>query len=200
MITGDNSETSAGKYFARISQDSLPILQGLIGRQIHRVYAPCLQVAGAHIASPSFSVPLSNEIAGKWVHKYVNFRCEWSETPLTLTDWWKILVSVDNKPCGIEVDSKGAIVAPCTIHFYKSGPIKQIEVFEFEWSAGQGNEVEAVAYDNAIRFELEGGNALCIACQLNGPGIATEVHLSEDETTIGQFLEGSRLRIRLTSM
>ncbi len=200
MITGNNSEISTGKYCAQISEAGLQALQGLIGRQIYQVYAPCLQMTGAHITSPSFSVPLSDEIAGKWVHKYVNFSCEWSETPLMFTDWWKILISIDDNPRGIDVDPTGAIVAPCTINFYGSRPIKQIEVFEFEWSAGQGADLETVTYDNAIRFESEGGKALCIACRLNGPGAATEVHLSEDETVIGQFLEGSSSRICLTSM
>jgi len=200
MITGDNSETSTGKYCTQISEAGLVVLQGLIGRQVHMVYAPCLQVAGAHLTSPSFSIPVSDQTAEKWVHKHVNFSFEWFETPLTLTDYWKIAVSIDDKPQGIEVNSTGAIVAPCTINFYESKPINRIEVFEFNWSAGQEIDMEMVTYDNAIRFECEGGRAFCIACQLNGPGIATEVHLSENEAVISEFLEGSRLRMSLTAM
>jgi hypothetical protein len=200
MNIRNNSEASAGKYCAQISEAGLQTLQGLIGRRIQTIYAPCLQVAGAHLTSPSFSVPLSDEIGGKWIHKYVNFSCEWFEAPLTLTDYWKVLVSIDDKPRGIDVDSTGAIVSPCTIHFYGSNLVKQIEVFEFHWTAGQGADLEAVTYDNAIRFELEGGKALCIACQLNGPGIATEVHFSDNEALISEFLEGCCMRTFLTPM
>jgi hypothetical protein len=203
MIAKNNSggpDTRSGVFSAQISEDGLLILRGLIGRQLYRVLAPCLQVAGAHFTAPSFSIHFSDEIGGKWFHKYVNIRCEWSETPLTFTDYWEILISSDNKPSGIDVDSSGAIVAPCTICFYKAKPIKKIEIYEFQWSDGEGDDLEAVTYDKAIRFQHEDGTAFCIACQLNGPGDATEVHISEDETTVRQFLEDSRLRVCLTAI
>lgn len=200
MIARNNSEdpkTEGSSYSAQISEDGLLILQGLIGRQLSRVLAPCLQVTLAHFTAPSFAIHISDEFAGKWTHKYVNISCDWSETPLTLTDYWRILIFCEDKPAGIDVDSTGAIVAPCTIYFYKAMPIKKIEVYEFGWSAGQGADAETVKYDQAIRFESEEGKAFCIATQLDGPGIATEVHISEDATTIGEFLEGSQLRVRI---
>lgn len=203
MIAKNNSEdpdTQARAFSAQISEGGLLILQSLIGRQLYRVLAPCLQVAGAHFTAPSFSIHFSDEIGGRWFHKYVNICCEWSETPLTFTDYWDILISCENKPSGINVDSSGAIVAPCTICFYKAKPIKKIELYEFQLSAGQGSDLETVTYDKAIRFEHEGGTAFCIACQVNGPGDATEVHVSEDEATISQFLNGSRSRTCLTAI
>jgi hypothetical protein len=197
MIANNNSEGSdaqEGMYSAHISESGLFVLQGLTGRHLHTVFTPCLQVAGMHLTAPSFSIPLSEKTAEKWVHRYVNISCEWSETPLMLQDYWNILASCEDKPSGIDVDSRGAIIAPCTINFYKAEPIKKIEIYEFQWSAGQETDLEAVTYDQAIRFEHEGGTAFCIACLLDGPGIATEVHISEDEKTISQFLQGSRLR------
>jgi hypothetical protein len=198
VIVGHNSEdpkTQCRNYSAQISEDGLLILQGLIGRQLHRVLAPCLQVAGMHFTAPSFSIQFSDEIAGKWFHNYANIRCEWSETPLTHTDFWSILVSCEDKPFGIDVASNGATMAPCTVSFYNAKPIRKIEVYEHRWSDERGGEVEAVRYDQAIRFEQEGGAPFCIACQLNGPGIATELHISESESTVSEFLEGSRLRV-----
>lgn len=194
-----NSESKGGVYAAQISEDGLLILRGLIGRQIFRVLAPCLQAAGAHFAAPSLSIPFSDEVAGKWSHRYVNIRCEWSETPLTLTDYWDILITCENRPTGIDVDSRGAVVAPCTINFYMATPIKKIELYEFLWPVEPGDCTEAVRYDQAIRFEREDGTAICVACQLDGPGIATEVHISEDEVTIREFLEGSNLRVSMTA-
>jgi hypothetical protein len=163
----------------------------LIGRTVHTIYAPSLQVAGKHLTAPSLALPVLEDR----IHRYAVVRCRWSETPHTYTDYWEVLVSSEDKPGGFEVNSENALVEPCTINFFDATPINRIEIFSFEWSAGEGHRLETVEYDRAIRFQLEDGSAFCISCQLDGPGIATEVHISEDEGTIRQFLQGSRLRL-----
>jgi hypothetical protein len=109
-----------------------------------------------------------------------------------------MLVSVADKPDQIDVDPSGAVVAPCTIKFYQATPVTKIEIYEFESSSEFDEGRETLRFDQAIRFEQESGRSFCVACQLNGPGVATEVHISEDEGTIHEFLDGSRLRVCLT--
>ena len=196
-LPGSEGMKLQGYDSAQIPEAGVEALRGLIGSQPYRVYAPCLQVAGPHLTAPSFSIPVSGEKAGEWTHKYVVIRCEWSETPRTLTDFWRILVSFEDKPNGIGVDLTGAVIAPCTINLYNAKPISKIEVYEFQLKSGEGMDLESVKYDRAIRFEQEGGKPFCVACQLDGPGIATEVHFSEDEATVREFLEGSQLRVCL---
>jgi hypothetical protein len=169
----------------------------LIGRSIFFVYASCLQVGGQDFTAPSFSIPISDEIERKWSHRYAVVRCKWHETPRTLTDYWQILVSDEAKPEGIEVDAGGAIVAPCTIHFWRSTPVQSIEILSSTWAAGEGDDVEEVEFDQALRFRLEDGKAFCIACRLDGPGVATEIHISEDEKTIESYLERSTCRLTI---
>jgi hypothetical protein len=171
----------------------------MIGNSFHSIYAPCLQVAGGHLTAPSLSIPVFDRITGNWSNRYVIIQCNWSETPLTLTDYWQMFVSCEDKPDRIDVDSTGATVAPCMIKHFQATPVSKIEVYEFEWSPGLDQVRETVRYDQAIRFEQESGKAFCIACQLDGPGIATDVHISGDDATISQFLDGSRLRVSLTS-
>ena len=197
---GANAERGLGvgdEYRAQISDADVSVLRSMIGNRFYTVYAPCLQVAGAHLTAPSFSIPVFDKITGNWSHRYVVIRCEWSETPVALSDYWQMYVSCESDPHGIEVNSTGAIVAPCTIKYFQATPISKIEIYEFRWSAGLKNGQETVVYDQAIRFEQENGKAFCIACQLDGPGVATEVHISEDEETIRQFLEGAHLRMRV---
>jgi hypothetical protein len=191
-------KTRGTDYSARVSEAGLSVLQSMIGNSFHTIYAPCLQVAGAHLTAPSLSIPVFDKVNGHWSHRYVVIQCNWSETPLTLTDYWQMLVSCEDRPDRIDVDPTGAIVAPCTIKYFQSTPISKIEVYEFEWSPELDQGREAVRYDQGIRFEQENGKAFCVACQLDGPGIATDVHISDD-ATIRQFLEGSRLRVCLTS-
>ena len=183
------------QYSAQISEEGLSVLLGTLGYGVYTIYSPCLQVAGMHLTSPSFSVPIFNKETGHFSHQYLVVRCLWSETPLLLTDYWQLLVSLEDKPDGIDVNPTGAVVAPCTIKYFQATPIVKIDIYEYEWQS----DSEAVTYDNAIRFEQESGSAFCIACQLNGPGIATEVHISEDEVTIQEFLDGSHIRLSLTS-
>ena len=193
----EGTETRNSEYSAQISEAGLQVLRSMIGNRFHSIYAPCLQVASAHLTAPSFSILVFDKITRNWSNQYVVIRSNRYESPVTLTDYWQMLVSCEDKPDQIDVDSTGAVVAPCTIKYYQATPVTKIEIYEFEWSDELNQVRETVRYDQAIRFEQESGKAFCIACQLNGPGIATEVHISEDEATIGQFLEGSRLRVCL---
>jgi hypothetical protein len=171
----------------------------MIGLTVATVYASCLQVSGQHLTAPAFSIPVSSDASGRWIHRYVVIRCDWFETPHTLTDYWRIFVSDEAAPQGIETDSAQGIVAPCTIKFYHATPITMIDVYQFEGSAGDAECLEIALYDQAIHFQSANGRSFCIACQLNGPGIATEVHISEDADTIRQFLKGSRSRLSITA-
>ena len=193
----DGPTENSGIYSAQISDAGLSVLKGLIGRTINLVYASCLQVAGRDLTAPSLSIPTLDEIDGRWIHRYVVIRCNYFETPKTWLDYWEMLVSDEEKPNGIEVNSTNAIVAPCTINFYHAEPVSRIDIFTFEWSAGEGPDTESVKFDQAIRFQLAGGKSLCVACRLDGPGIGTEVHISEDEETIAEFLKDSRLRLSI---
>lgn len=191
--------TRDGDYSAQISEAGLSVLQSMIGNSFFSIYAPCLQVAGSHLTAPSLSIPVFDRVTGNWSRQYIVIQCNWSETPLTFTDYWQMLVSRGEKPDRIDVDPTGAIIAPCTIKYFRATPICKIDVYEFERSIEVDRGRETVKYDQGIRFETESGKTFCIACLLNGPGIATEVSISEDDETIGRFLEGSRLRVRLTS-
>jgi hypothetical protein len=194
----DDRATRQGNYYsAQISANDLSVLKHLIGHTVHRVYASCLQVTGRHLTAPSFSIPNSSNIEGQWVHTYFNFRCEWFETPHTLTDYWQVLVSHDDKPSDIELHPEKGLIAPCTIQYFHAAPINKFEVYEFQESAGEKQDSETVTYDKAILFHLDNGESFCIGCQLNGPGIATEVHISDDPDTIRTFLEGSRSRLSI---
>jgi hypothetical protein len=184
-------------YSAQISIDDLSVLKELIGHTVHHVFASCLQVTGRHQTAPSFSIPISSNVEGHWAHKYFNFHCEWFETPNTLTDYWRIFVSLDTGPRDVEVHPEKGLLAPCTIQYFHTAPINKIEVYEFHWSTGEEQDSESVIHDKAIHFHLENAKSFCIACQLDGPGIATEMHISDDDDTIRTFLEGSRLRLTL---
>jgi hypothetical protein len=85
-------------YSLQLSEASLSVLHGLVGRAVHRVYAPCLQVDKRHLTAPSISIPTSDETKDGWVHRYVIVRCEWFETPETRTDYWQLFVDNEDKP------------------------------------------------------------------------------------------------------
>jgi hypothetical protein len=193
-------ETSDERLDSRVvqcSEASLSVLRSLLGRTIYRMLSPCLQVAGLHIASPSVSIPLTDQEGEGWRHHYAVIRCEWVETA-NGNDFWQMIVTPESKPAGIEVDAQNGILAPCTINFFGSSQIKQIEIFESN-SHPAGFREQGVTYDQAIRFCLEEGKFICVACQLNGPGIATEVSISGDDETIKGFLADSWLRMTLDS-
>jgi hypothetical protein len=184
-------------YSAQISDDGLAVLRSMIGLTVGTVYASCLQVAGQHLTAPAFSIPISSNTSGRWIHRYIVIRCDWFETPHTLTDYWRMSVSDEGAPFGIEMNSEEGLIAPCSIRFYHATPINKIDVYHFEESAGDEQCLEIASYDQAIHFQSANGRSFCIACQLNGPGIATEVHISEDPGTIRQFLDGSPLRLSI---
>ena len=185
-------------YSLQLSEASLSVLHGLVGRAVHRVYAPCLQVDKRHLTAPSISIPTSDETKHGWVHRYVIVRCEWFETPETRIDYWQLFVDNEDKPSGLDFSEAKGIVAPCTINFYGySSPILRVEVYEFSWPANEHLGAENVVYDRAIHFQRQDGSSFCIACQPNGPGIATEVHVSDDDETIAHLLSGCTLRVSI---
>lgn len=182
----------------QISTDGLSALRNLLGMTVHRIHAPCLQVAGSHLTAPSFSIPVTTQTDSGWEHRFTVIRCDWFETPKLLNDYWDLHVVEQDKPDNIPVNSTGAIVAPCTVNFWAASPIIRIDIYGFEWILEGTDSGESVSYDNAIRFQTSGGKSFCVACQLDGPGIATEVHLSENDENIRQFLADATLRHSLT--
>jgi hypothetical protein len=186
-------------YSAQISENGLAVLRSMIGLTVATVYASRLDVSAQHLTAPAFSIPVFSKTSGHCTNRYVVIRCDWSETPHTMSDYWRMSVSDKGAPYGIQVNSDHALIAPCSIQFYHAAPIERIQVYQFEASAGDEQCLEIVTYDQAIHFQSANGRSFCIACQLNGPGIATDVHLSEDADTITQLLEGSQLRLSITA-
>ena len=186
------------KHVARVSERSLSALKVLLGRQVHSVYAPVLAISGTHVAAPSFAIPLSDESNGSWQHHFLNVRAVWKETPRFLNDYWELQASDDDAPLGIEVNAERALMAPCTISFYETGhsPISSIRVHSFS-APDSDDETESVAFDKAIEIIRLNARSLCFACQLNGPGIAEDVRLSEDPSVIQQLLDGCVVRLTL---
>ena len=169
---------------------SVAVLRSLIGSTSYRILAPCLQVAGQHFTSPSLSIETG-------LKSYIAISCEWFETPFSRDDYWRIVISETNTPNGIEVRSDGALVAPCTINFYRAEPISSIELHASRWDWSDDGDEEHVEYDSALLFHMSGRRLFCIWCQLNGPGIATEVHFTEDRELISEVLKGTQFRLRL---
>jgi hypothetical protein len=184
------TESKSFSATVHLSEHSLGLLRDLLNSSLHTIHAPCLQVAKHHFTSPSLSFLIGPR-------EWLTLSCEWLETPRTYNDYWRLIVSRENWPAGIEMDATGAILAPCTIHFYESPRITGIEVYTKQWDSENETGGERVAYDSFLRFIREGGREFCVGCQLNGPGIATEVHFSEDEETIRDFLLDAELRIEL---
>ncbi len=168
--------------------DGIALLRALPGFTLHRILAPCLQVAGQHFAAPSFSFLMGQ-------HNFLDFACEWFETPYTYTDYWRLSISRRPNPSGIDINSDGALIAPCTIQFFDTKPISGIEIYSTQWDWQGESESEHVAYDSAISFIRNDQGAFWIWCDLDGPGIATELHFSEDPATVAPFLAGAQLRL-----
>src|SRR3979411_3350583 len=106
-----------------LSESSIFALRGLLGLTIHTIFAPNLDAAGAHLAAWKLSMLLKKDL-------FVNFSCEWSETPRYLNDSWLIEVAESSEPIGILQDASGTLIAPCTISMSKAQPIRKIEIFE----------------------------------------------------------------------
>lgn len=88
-----NAERMNTIFTRSTSEKSLLVLQSLIGKVVGRILSPCLQVAGPHLTSPSWSIPVSEQDASGWHHSYIVIRCEWFETPELLTDYWEFIAS-----------------------------------------------------------------------------------------------------------
>jgi hypothetical protein len=124
-------KTPVRRYSLQLSEASLFVLHGLVGRAVSYVYAPCLQVDKRHLTAQSISIPTSDQTKDGWVHRYVIVRCEWFETPETRTDYWQLFVDNEDKPSGIEFSESKGIVAPCTINFYGySSPILKVRFID----------------------------------------------------------------------
>jgi hypothetical protein len=174
-----------------LSTNSISALQKLLGKTIHSLWAPNLDAAGAHLAAWTLSMHLGQ-------HSFMNFSCEWHETPKFLNDSWLITVKEDSSPLNIARNDTGAFLGVCNINIYFAKPIKRIEIFAYTNSTDNEDPEETVNYDQAILFTCEGGRAFCIGCMLNGPGIATYLHFSEDQSVIQTIVEHSTVRLTLT--
>jgi hypothetical protein len=100
-------------------------------------------------------------------------------------------------PVGIAVNSDGALVAPCTINLYNATPISSIEVYCNCWEWSDDDAAERVEWDSALLFEMQQDRRFCIWCQLDGPGIATEVSYTEKQELIEDVLKNASLRTRI---
>jgi hypothetical protein len=173
-----------------LSNESISTLRRLIRVPIHTIYAPTLDAAGAHLAAWKLSMLIRKD-------NFVNFSCEWSKTPRFMNDSWLITVSESSDPIGIDRDETGALVSPCTISMYHAKPIRKIEIFDYSYSERDEDPAESVHYDQAILFNCEEKRSFCIACMLNGPGIAEYLHFSEDERVVREMLKDSKSRLVL---
>jgi len=174
-----------------LSTDSISALRKLLGRTIHTLCAPNLDAAGAHLAAWTLSMDLGQ-------HSFMNFSCAWQETPNFLNDSWLITVEEDSSPLNIARNDDGAYIGVCHIHMYFAKPIRKIDVFAYTNSADNEGPEETANYDQAVLFTCEGDRAFCIGCMLNGPGIATYLHFSEDQSGIQTIVEHSTVRLTLT--
>jgi hypothetical protein len=80
---------------------------------------------------------------------------------------------------------------------YSAQPIRKIEIFEYRYAPDDEGPEESVHYDQAILFDCAEERTFCIACLLNGPGIAHDLHFSEDTGVIHEMLNGSTVRLVL---
>jgi hypothetical protein len=173
-----------------LSTDSISALQKLLGKTIHTLWAPNLDAAGAHLASWTLSMLLDQG-------SFMNFSCEWHETPKFLNDSWLITVRQDGSPLNIARDDTGSFLGVCSINMYFAEPIERIDIFAYSNSAESESQEETVNYDQAILFTCEGEKAFCICCMLNGPGIATYLHFSEEDRIIREMIAESTIRLVL---
>jgi hypothetical protein len=71
------SEPSGSEFTAHISESGISVLRSMIGNRFHSIFAPCLQVAGAHFTAPSLSILVFDKITRDWSNRYVVIRCNW---------------------------------------------------------------------------------------------------------------------------
>jgi hypothetical protein len=173
-----------------LSDESVSVIRKLLGVKVHTIFAPNLDAAGAHLAASKLSILIKKD-------HFVNFSCEWSETPRYLNDSWLIEVAESSNPIGIQQDDSGALIAPCTISLYRAQPIIKIQIYDYCYAPEDEGPEESVQYDQAILFHCAEERAFCIGCLLNGPGIANDLHFSEDAGVIQELLNGSTNRLVL---
>jgi hypothetical protein len=174
-----------------LSTESISALRQLLGKTIHNIWAPNLDAAGAHLAAWTLSMLLGQD-------SFMNFSCEWDETPQFLNDSWLITAKEDSSPLNIVKNETGAFLGVCNIKMYRAKPIRKIDIFAYTNGADDQAPEETVNYDQAILFTCENEKAFCIGCTLNSPGVATYLNLSEDRSTIQEILEHSSIRLTLT--
>jgi hypothetical protein len=174
----------------RLDEESMQSLERLIGITRWRILTPCIQVAGPHITSPSFSIPRGPQA-------YSAISCAWFETPHTFSDYWRLSVTEAPSPMGIDVRSDGAIIAPCTINLFQVTPISLIEIYSSRWEWASGEAEERVEWDSALLMHLQDRQRFCVWCQLDGPGIATEVSFTQSPDLIAEVLKEATLRMRI---
>jgi hypothetical protein len=155
------------------------------------MFAPNLDAAGAHLAAWTLSMLLDKD-------RFMNFSCEWSETPHFLNDSWQITVAENSAPLKIAKNDDGALLDPCTVSMYDARSIKKIEIFSYSNASDNEGVEETVNYDQAIIFSCEEERSFCIGCMLNGPGAATNLHFSENPAVIRSIVEGSSIRFTLS--
>jgi hypothetical protein len=178
-------------YERRLSVESIDVLRGVLGRSVCTFYSSHLDVMGRHVAASALSLSLFEP------NQSVTIRADYFETPHTMTDYWQMHVHQQRYPHGVEIQD-GAMFAPCSITLFPSSPISAIEIYEAEGTAREKSEIENVLYDQAIIFRRVDGKFFCMACHLNGPGIAEDIHYTDDDVVLSQLLEISRLRLVLS--
>jgi hypothetical protein len=175
---------------ARLDDESHRSLMKLIGVSPWRILAPCIQAAGMHFTSPSFSIE-------RGPNAYSTITGAWFESPHTFTDYWRLSIADAVGPEGIEVRSDGAFVAHCTIRLFGATPITTIEVYGSRWRWSDSDSEERIEWDSALLFHLQDRRHFCIWCQIDGPGIATEVSFTENPELIREILKDTTLRTRI---
>jgi hypothetical protein len=188
--------TAMAGHGSEISEDTFSALKALVGRHVYTVYAPVLAVAGTHVAAPSFAISLSDQVGDQWVHSFLNLKATWSETPRFLNDSWELQAFEARSPLGIEVNAENAMMSPCSVHFYENGGSEVINIRVYSLSLlDQDDPSESVVFDKALELMRANGTSFCIACQLNGPGIAEDVHLTEDPVVIKTLTDACQIRL-----
>jgi len=143
-----------------------------------------------HITSPSLSIECGPQA-------YSAISCAWFESAHSFKDYWRLSIAETASPAGIEVRSDGAIVSPCTINLFGATPISSIEIYSSQWKWSDCEAEERVEWDSALLFYLQDRRRFCIWCQLDGPGIATEVSFTESLDVIQHALIDAALRLRI---
>jgi len=177
---------------SQLSDESIIALESLIGSTIHTIFATNLDAAGGHLAGWKLSMMLSNKL-------FMTFECEWQETPFFLMDSWGIKVKLAQNPLGIALNADGALIDCSHIHIYESSSIERIEVYRFADEYQRDEVAESVEFDGALVFRSQRRDFV-IGCSMDGPGIATYLHFSEDARVIAELTDGAECRLVLGNL